>query len=189
MIFAAIADRADADQYPVAFMCEQLGVSRSGYYAWRGRAVSDRELRDGELKTLIAHFHAAGRGNPGVRRIWADLAAAGHRVGRKRVHRLLRCLGLQGRHPRSWKVTTTPGDRPVGAPDLIGREFTATAANRRWVGDVTYVRTWDGWAHLATVIDLHWRKVVGWALADHMRTSFVTDALEMALETAADPAA
>ena len=93
----------------------------------------------------------------------------------------MRGAGLQGRHPKAWKRTTVHGDKPVPAPDLIGRDFTAAAANERWCGDITYVKSWEGWAYVATVIDLFSRKVVGWAVADHMRTSLVTDALTIAL--------
>jgi len=105
----------------------------------------------------------------------------GHRISAKRVHRLMQAADLQGRHPKQWKVTTVAGDNPAPAPDLIGRNFTAAAANTRWCGDITDIKTWDGWAYLATVIDLHSRAVVGWALDTHMRTSLVTDALSMAL--------
>lgn len=188
MIFAAVADWADSNSFPVTFMCDQLGVSTSGYYRWRGRQVSARQTRDEELVELIKHFFAALRGNPGVRRIHAELAAAGHRVARKRVWRLMRSCGLQGRHPRAWKRTTVHGQRPVLAPDLIGRDFTADRPNEKWCGDITYIKTWDGWAYLATVIDLHSRSVVGWAVDDHMRASLVTDALDMAINHRNSPA-
>lgn len=181
MKFAAIADWAASTTYTVAFMCAQLGVSRAGYYAWRNRPASRRAREDATLTTLILAAHAAGRGNPGVRRVRADLAASGHRVSHKRVHRLMRAAGLHGRHPKAFKKTTVHGETPLNAPDLIGRDFTAQDANTRWCGDITYIRTWDGWAYLATVIDLHSRAVVGWAVADHMRTTLVTDALQMAI--------
>ena len=168
MTFAAIADWAASDAFPVAFMCTELGVSRSGYYAWRSSAPSQRSLDDTTSTTLIKKICADGRGNPGVRRVRAGLAACGHRLSHKRVWRLMKAAGLQGRHPTAWKRTTIGGDWPVPAPDLIGR-------------DVTYVKTWDGWAYVATVIDLYSRAVVGWAAADHMRTSLVTDALDMAI--------
>jgi transposase InsO family protein len=102
-------------------------------------------------------------------------------VAAKRVWRLANTADLQGRHPRAWRRTTVAGDRPVPAPDLIGRDFTAAAVHQRWCGDITYVTTWDGWAYLATVIDLYSRAVVGWAIAEHMRTELVTAALDMAL--------
>lgn len=181
MKFAAIADWADSGQFEVGFMCTQLGVSRSGYYAWRGRGASERDRVDERLRALIGHLHAELRGNPGVRRLHAELAALGHRVSPKRVWRLMRDLDLEGRHPKAWRRTTLPGEDPVPAPDLIGRDFTAEGPDQRWVGDISYIRCWDGWAYLATVIDLHSRRVVGWALADHMRTELVTDALRMAI--------
>jgi putative transposase len=188
VIFAAIADWADSESYPVAFMCAELGVSRSGYYAWRKAVPSQHQTQDEVLIAIIRHLHAEGRGNPGVRRLRAGLAAAGHRVAHKRVHRLMRVAGLRGRHPKAWKRTTIPGDQPVGAPDLIGRSFTADEANQKWCGDITYVKTWQGWAYVATVIDLYSRAVVGYAVGDHMRTSLITDALDMAIASRA-PAA
>jgi putative transposase len=162
-------------------MCRELAVSRSGYYAWRTRPTSDRELRDDELTVIIRDLHEKGRGNPGTRRVRAGLAAMGVRIGLKRVWRLMKDDGLKGRHPRAWRRTTVAGEKPVPAPDLIGRDFTATAPNTRWCGDITYIKTWDGWCYLATVIDLHSRKVVGYAVDNHMRTGLVTDALTMAL--------
>lgn len=110
MIFAAIADWADSELYPVAFMCAELGVSRSGYYAWRTAVPSQHQTEDEALIVVLRHLHAEARGNPGVRRLRAGLAAAGCRVGHKRVHRLMRLAGLRGRHPRAWKRTTIPGD-------------------------------------------------------------------------------
>lgn len=181
MKFAAIADWADSDDFPVEFMCRELGVSRSGYYAWRGRAPSRREQADAGLLAVIKEAWQRLRGNPGVRRVHAELVTLGHQVSPKRVWRLMRDAGLQGRHPKAWKRTTIAGDKPVPAPDLIGRDFSAERPNQRWCGDITYVKTWDGWAYLATVIDLHSRTVVGWAIADHMRTELVTAALDMAL--------
>ena len=181
MKFAAIADWADQDEYPVAFMCEQLVVSRSGYYAWRGAKPSATADADAGFTALIITICAKARGNPGVRRVRAGLAALGHRLGHKRVWRLMNAAGLQGRHPKAWKRTTVPGEHPVPAPDLIGRAFTAATVNEKWCGDITYIKTWDGWAYLATVIDLHSRALVGWAIADHMRTQLVTDALDMAI--------
>lgn len=181
MKYAAIADWAQTSSYPVAFMCDQLGVARSGYYKWLNAAPSQRERDDVMLTALIRYHYDHLNGRPGVRRLRAALAAAGHRVSPKRVWRLMRTAGLQGRHPKAWKRTTVRGHKPVGAPDLLKRDFTATEANTRWCGDITYIRTWTGWAYLATVIDLHSRAVVGWAIADHMRTDLVTDALEMAI--------
>ena len=136
----------------------------------------------------MKEIYDQARGNPGVRRMRAGLAALGHLVSHKRVHRLMQAAGLRGRHPKAWKRTTIGGDRPVPAPDLIGRDFTAEHADTRWCGDVTYIKTWGGWAYLATVIDLYSRKVVGWAMAAHMRTSLVTAALDMAIAARKPPA-
>jgi transposase InsO family protein len=179
--FAAIADWAESGDYPVTFMCDQLGVTPGGYYKWRGRQVCDRKKQDLMLTALIRTIFDRLAGAPGVRRVWAELAVCGHRVSRKRVWRLMKAAGLQGRHPRPYKRTTVAADRPVPAPDLVGRAFHAPAPGQAWCGDITYVKTWDGWAHLATVIDVHSRALVGWAIADHMRTSLVTDALTMAV--------
>jgi putative transposase len=181
VIFAAIADWADSKTYTVAFMCRELGVSRAGYYAWRAGGISQRAKGDAALIALMRVLYANARCNPGVRRLRADLAAAGHQLSHKRVWRLMKAAGLQGRHPKAWKRTTIHGEKPVSAPDLIGRKFEAERANEKWCGDITYVKTWDGWAYVATVIDLYSRAIVGYAIADHMRTSLVTDALDMAL--------
>ena len=122
-----------------------------------------------------------------MRRVWAELVVRGVRAARKRVWRLMKAAGLQGRHPRAWKRTTVAGQRPVDAADLIGQDFTAEAPNMRWCGDITYVQTVDGWAYTATVIDLHSRKVVGYAVADHLRTSLIVEALAAALVTRKPP--
>jgi putative transposase len=135
--FAAIAGWADSGADPVSFMCAWLGVSRSGYYAWRGAEPSQRSRDDCALIAVMRKIYGDARGNPGVRRMRAGLAALGHLVSHKRVHRLMQAAGLRGRHPRPWKRTTIGGDRPVAAPDLIGRDFTATRADTRWCGDVT----------------------------------------------------
>lgn len=181
MKFAAIADWADQELFTVAYMCDRLDVSRSGYYAWCDRETSDRDRADARLSVIIADAHQRLRGNPGVRRLHAELASLGEMVSTKRVWRLMRALGLEGRHPKAWKRTTVAGEHPVNAPDLFGRDFAAAEPNQRWCGDITYVKTWRGWAYMATVIDLHSRRLVGWAVADHMRTSLVTDALDMAI--------
>lgn len=191
MKFAAIADWAEEGEFPVRFMCTELEVSPSGYYRWlaaQAAPLGPRASEDEELLRLIRTLHRYLSGNPGVRRIHAGLVAMGRRVSRKRVHRLMRQAGLQGRHPKAWRKTTLPGAAPAPAPDLIGRVFTAPAARLAWCGDITYIKTWTGWAFLATVIDLHTRALVGWEIADHMRTDLVIDALRMALE-AKNPAA
>lgn len=188
MKFAAIADWADSDSFPVAFMCRELGVSRSGYYAWRSRPPSQRAQDDATLIVIMKKLHADARGNPGVRRMRAELAAAGYWLSPKRVWRLMKATGLRGRHPKAWRRTTIGAADPVPAPDLIGRAFFAEHPDEKWCGDVTYIKTWDGWAYLATVIDLHSRKLIGWAIADHMRTELVIEALDMAVRARRPPA-
>lgn len=165
----------------MSFMCRELGVSRSGYYNWRTAKPSQRSKDDTTLIAIMRKIYAEARGNPGVRRMRAGLAALGHDLSHKRVWRLMKAAGLRGRHPKAWRRTTIGGDKPVPAPDLIGRGFFADLPNEKWCGDITYVKTWNGWAYVATVIDLHSRKLIGWAIADHMRTELVTAALDMAI--------
>ncbi|GLZ50359.1 transposase [Actinomycetospora sp. NBRC 106375] len=187
MKYAAIANWADSDDpddaFPVAFMCVQLDVSRSGYYDWRRRLPSRRELCDAELADRIGELHRDLPGQPGVRRVFAELAAHGWRVGRKRVWRLMRAQGRQGRTPWRWRRTTIAGRRPIDAPDLLAQDLDVEATDTRWCGDITYIDTVDGFCFLATVIDLASRRVVGWALDQHLRTDLVTDALTQALAT------
>lgn len=187
MKYQAIADWADEGEYSVSFMCAQLGLHRSGYYRWRAGGACQRERTDDELTTAISGVHDELDGVPGVRRVWAELVARGWRVARKRVHRLMRAAGLYGRHPKAFRRTTEHGDRPLDAPDLLKQDFTAADPNTVWCGDITYVRTVDGWAYTATVIDLHSRAVVGYAVADHLRTSLVIEALTAALVTRKPP--
>jgi transposase InsO family protein len=181
--YAAIADWAADKLYPVTFMCAQLGLARQGYYRWLTQGPCQRERSDGELTEQIRTIYHQLDGNPGVRRVWAELVVQGVRVARKRVWRLMRAAGLQGRHPKPWKRTTIAGQRPIDAADLIGQDFTAEQPNTRWCGDITYVQTVDGWAYTATVIDLHSRKIVGYAVADHLGTSLIVEALNAALCT------
>jgi transposase InsO family protein len=179
--YAAIADWAADKEYSVTFMCAQLGVVRQGYYRWLADGPCQRERTDAELTEQIREIHRDLHGHPGVRRVWAELVVRGVRVARKRVWRLMRAAGLRGRFPRAWKKTTTAGRRPIDAPDLIGQDFTAAAPNTRWVADFTEVGTWAGIVYAAFVIDCYSRFIVGWRLADHMRTDLPLDAMEMAL--------
>jgi transposase InsO family protein len=185
--YAAIADWAEEKEYTVTFMCAQLGVCRQGYYRWRAHGPCQRERTDAELTEIIHKIHKELSGDPGVRRVWAELVVLGHRLSPKRVWRLMKAAGLQGRHPKAWKKTTTAGARAVDAPDLIGQDFTAEQPDTRWCGDITYIKTVDGWVYTATVIDLHSRKIVGYAVADHMRTSLIIEALTAALVTRKPP--
>ena len=168
-------------------MCEFLDVSRSGYYRWRGAGPSARAQNDATLIGIMKVLFERARGNPGVRRMRGELAAAGYRLNHKRVYRLMKAAGLRGRHPKAWRRTTIQGEKPVNAPDRLKRNFTARRVNQKWCGDITYVKTWEGWAYVATVIDLHSRAIVGYAIDDHMRTSLVTDALDMAIANRKPP--
>jgi putative transposase len=168
--------------YPVATMCRLLGVSAGGYHAWRRRPPSARAQADAILLKRIAEIHAASRGTYGVPRIHAELSAEGRRVGRKRVARLMRTAGLRGVSRRKGPRTTLrqQGARP--APDLVERDFSAPAPDRLWVADITYIATWAGFLYLAVVLDAFSRRVVGWAMATHLRTELVLAALDMAVQ-------
>ena len=179
-IFEFIA--AKKAEHPIKTMCRVLGVSRSGFHAWQRRPPSPRALEDARLSARIAELFALRRKVYGSPRIWADLVVDdGERIGRKRVERLMRQAGLSGLQEKKWRSTTirVPGVRV--ADDLLDRDFAARAPNRCWVADITYLRTWEGWLYLVAVQDLFSRRIVGWSMADHMRTELVTDALQMAL--------
>ena len=169
-------------QYSVAQLCRVLEVAASGFYAWRHRQPSSRSRADAVLIEHIRAIHARSRCTYGAPRIHADLQERQQRTSRKRVARLMRVAGLVGRPPRRFRRTTDP-DEKTETVDLVQRQFTATAPNQKWFGDITYVRTWEGWLYLAVILDAHSRKVVGWAMADHLRTELATDALQMALRT------
>src|SRR4051794_5685856 len=163
-------------------MCRVLEVSRSGFHAWQGRAPSLRAREDARLTERIREILEANRGVYGSPRVHAELTLGdGERVGRKRVERLMRQAGLSGLITRRRGKTTirVPGVRVC--EDLVDRAFLAAAPNRLWVADITYLRTWEGWLYLVAVQDIYSRRIVGWAMADHMRTELVTDALQMAL--------
>jgi putative transposase len=168
--------------HSVTTLCRVLDVSASGYYAWVARRPSPRARKDAELLEQIRGFHQASRGTYGTPRIHRDLRSAGVRVGRKRVARLLKQAGLRGVSRRKWIQTTvrSASDRP--APDLVQRQFAATAPNQLWVADITYIPTWAGTLYLAVVLDVWSRRVIGWAMETHLRTELVVAALEMALD-------
>jgi putative transposase len=167
--------------YPVATLCRVLGLSPSGFYAWRARPRSARAKADVVLGAQIEAIHTHARGTYGAPRIHAELRDEGIRVGRKRVARLMRAAGLVGVSRRKDRRTTVRDDRARPAPDLVARVFSAEGPNRLWVADITYVPTWAGFLYLAVVLDAWSRRVVGWAMATHLRTELVLTALEMAL--------
>jgi transposase InsO family protein len=170
-----------AGKHSVKRACELLKVSRSAYYARNER--STRERVDEQLTVKIREVHAASNGTYGAPRIHAELADTGLRHSRKRIARRMRAAGIRGKSPRRWQVTTIADPNAAARPDLIGRDFTVDAAaiDTRWCGDITYINTWEGWLYLATVIDLASRRVVGWAVADNLKTDLVDAALTAAL--------
>ena len=167
--------------FPVQVMCELLGVSRGGYYAWAGRAESARAADDRTLAAEIRAAYEASRGRYGSPRVHAELRARGRRVGRKRVARLMRSMGLAARRRRRFRRTTDSRHAFPIAPNLLERNFTAEAPDRVWLADLTYIWTAQGWLYLAAVLDLYTRRVVGWAMADHLRHELTLAALDMAI--------
>ncbi len=173
---------AERASFPVSLLCSVLEVSKSGFYAWTTRSPSDRTLSDAWLSERIREIHGGARGVYGARRIHAELRHRhGVRVGRKRVERLMREAGLSGLLKRRRGRTTlrVPGVRV--ADDLVDRRFSREGPNRLWVADITYLSTWEGWLYLAAVQDAFSRRIVGWAMAEHMRSELVVEALEMAV--------
>ncbi len=161
-------------------MCQWLEVSRSGFYEWRDRPASASQLRRDRLGALIAVIFEEFEQTHGHRRIHAELLRRRVPCSADLVADIMRELGLRACQPRAYRVTTVPGDEPVDIPDLVQRDFTADEPGTKLVGDITYIRTWQGWLYLATVIDCATKMVVGWSMADHMRTGLVTSAMDMA---------
>lgn len=174
--------RAHQATYPVATMCRVLGLSKSGYYAWLARQPSKRDQDDARLTSQIVAIFEKSGGRYGAPRIHAELRSQGLFVGRKRVARLMKAQGLVGASRRRRVQTTVRGRERHGIPDLVQREFSATEPDRLWVADITYVPTLAGFLYLAVVLDAFSRKVVGWAMADHLRTELVLEALQMAID-------
>ena len=171
------------DTVPVKWLCQILEVSRSGFYRWRTSAPSRaaRARADEELAARIRAIHADSDGTYGAPRITAELRETGIEVNHKRVERVMREHGIVGVHLRKPVRTTVPDPDAAMVPDLIRRDFTASAPNTRYVGDITYLPVGDGeFLYLATVLDLSSRRLAGWSIADHMRTELVADALRAA---------
>jgi len=164
-------------------MCKTLEVSRSGFYAWLGRDESGRTRDDRRLTVLIRDIFTEGRGIYGAPRVHMTLRQSGQRCGRKRVARLMKNAGLRSKTRRRFRVKTTDSkhDHPI-APDLLGQNFTASAPNKAWVSDITFIPTDEGWLYLASTMDLCSRKIVGWSMASTLHATIVVDALKMAIE-------
>ena len=172
---------AQKARHSVPRLCRMLGVSRSGYYAWRRRPPSDRSRFDAVLTQKIETIHRNSRATYGAPRIHAELRALSIRCAQKRVARLMRRAGLRGcLRGRRMRTTHRKVTQQV-APDLVGRDFASEAPDKLWVADITYVRTREGFLYLAFVLDTYSRRVVGWSMATHLRTELVIDALQMAI--------
>jgi len=173
--------RANQDTFPVGVMCRLLKVSTSGFYDWRGRPLSQHDRQDVELAALIHTSYERSHRTYGARRVHAELREGyGVRVGRKRVARLMRRAGLKGVQKRRFRCTTRSGAPERWAPDLVERNFLADRPDALWVADVTYVPTAEGFLYLALVLDVFSRLIVGWAMADRLRSELVQQALQMA---------
>jgi putative transposase len=181
-IYRHISEAKKAKGLSVSLQCDLLGVSESGYWAWARRAPSDRALADAWLAERIRAIHASSSGRYGSPRVHAVLRRHGIRVGEKRVARLMAQAGLQGAHRRRRGKGCTvrvEGIEPFG--DLVGRDFRPDAPNRVWCADIKQIKTGEGWLYLAAVQDLFSRRIIGWAMAPHMRSELVVGALDMAV--------
>lgn len=167
--------------YAVALMCRVLTVSRSGYYDWRSRVPSARTQANRRLTDDIRRIHAEHKGRSGAPRITEQLRTEGQGVGKNRVARLMQAEGLRAKAARKYKATTNSNHNLPVSPNLLEQDFTATAPNQKWVSDITYIATDEGWLYLAVVLDLYARRVVGWAMSERMTAKLVCDALQMAL--------
>ncbi len=179
MKFAFVAAQLVA--FPVAVICRVLHVSTSGYYAWTERGASCRSRRDRDLGAKVRAAHAASKGRYGSPRVHAELRAAGEKVGRKRIARLMKQAHLEGRKRRRFRKTTDSNHRLPIAPNLLKRNFTATAPNQAWVTDITFLWTQQGWLYLAAILDLFSRRVVGWATSPNVDRHLALAALRAAL--------
>jgi putative transposase len=178
--------RAHQQEDPVRRLCQVLGVSPSGYYAWRERPESAQVRANRKLLVEIRSVHAHSRGTYGSPRVYADLRLRGFRVGRNRIARLMRLEKLSGsRHKKKFPHTTnSQHDYPV-APNRLNRDFEASRPNEKWLADITYIPTAEGWLYLAVVMDLFSRKIVGWSFADNLESRLVERAFQMAVQNAA----
>jgi putative transposase len=178
--YAFIAEHAGT--FPVRRMCKVLSVSASGYYDWRKRPPSERQQANDKLLAAIRREHEASRRTYGSPRIHAALQRQGFEAGRNRVARLMQAHGIVGKAPRRKRpVTTRRVEGGLVAPNLLAQDFTASRPNEKWLADITYVDTAEGWLYLALVMDLFARPIVGWSMAEHMRAVLVEDALKMAV--------
>jgi len=166
--------------WPVNLMCEALGVSRGGFYAWLTRPRSERNRRDEQLGGLIRQSFVLSDRTYGARRVWHDVLAQGQLCGLHRIERLMRALGLRSR-PRRRGLPKDRGERSAVAANVLDRQFQADGPNQKWVADFTYIWTAEGWLYTAAVLDLYSRRIVGWSMQASMTSQLVVDALMMAV--------
>lgn len=178
MKFGFVAKHRGA--WPVLMMCESLGVSRSGFYAWLNRPRSQRSLDDEVLGSKVRQSHIGSDRTYGARRVWHDVLAMGQSCGLHRVERLMREQALRAR-PRRRGLPVDKGQRSIIADNVLDRQFEAEVPNQKWVADFTYVWTAEGWLYVAVVLDLYARRVVGWSMQNSMTSQLVADALMMAV--------
>lgn len=170
-------------EHAVRDLCRNLSVSRSGYYAWRRRPLSRHAIEDARIAALVVDAFRVGRGAYGSPRVLAELRERGERTSQKRVARLMRERLLFGRIRRRWKSAASTIGAGHAEPNHLERRFDVKDPNRAWATDITYVKTWEGWLYVAVVIDLYSRRVVGWAIRDHLRTELIAEALVIAIGT------
>lgn len=175
--------------WPVEVACRLLGISRSGFYAWEKRPVSQREQTDIVLRRVIQASFVQSDRTYGARRVWHDALEAGHDIGLHRVERLMREQALRARPKRRARPLAQQGGTAVIAPNILDRQFEASAPNQKWAADFTYLWTAEGWLYLAIVLDLYARRVVGWSMQHEMTSQLVTDALMMAVWRRGKPTA
>lgn len=173
--------QAHTQQFPLKVMCRVLGIARSGYYAWCSRKLSKRRQQQTQLDRLVAQAYHKRKGRSGAPRLCLDLKASGLPCNRKTVAASMRRQGLRARAARKFKATTNSRHSLPVADNLLRQDFTAAAPNRKWVGDMTYLHTEEGWLYLAVIIDLYSRRVIGWAMNERMTAELACDALRMAL--------
>lgn len=169
------------EQFHIRILCRVLKVSTSGYYDWVDRPPSERQQEDKVLTEHIRDVHQSSRQTYGSPRIHADLQDMGFKVGRKRVARLMRLNGIRARQKRHYKTTTRRDPSRLAAPNLLKQDFSADAINEKWLADITYIDTHQGWLYLAAVLDAHSRKIVGWSMSPRLHKRLVEDALKMGL--------
>jgi len=178
--------RAEKSNFTITRMVRLLEVSRSGYYAWIKRGPSKRALRQERIEQKVAWFHGESDEVSGSPKILMDLRDDGEVISRKTVAKTMRRLGLVGVCPKRWKTTTIIDHADAYPVDVVKRRWDTGKLNKVWIGDISYLRTWEGWLYLATVIDAHSRRVIGWAIDEHMRADLVEEALKMAITLRGD---